>query len=154
MEKMTRDLYAAMHMFGKLKIGTMFPEISKGDCMVLMSIQHYSREKGAKLTVSELADKIHAKPSAVSRTLKVLEDKDYIERTVNKEDRRNTYVTLTDEGEAEIKRVQETMDDFTEAVVSRMNKADIQKMIVCLNELYEIAQEEIELRNKKKGKEQ
>ena len=153
LNEISRDLYTALHRFGRLKFGDLFPEITKVDCMTLMAISHYSKEAEGKLTVSELAEKIHAQPSAVSRTLKALEDKGYIERTVNKADRRNTYVALTNAGQRELETVQETMDNFTEAVILRMNEADVQKMILYLEELYQIAQEEIELRTKKKGKE-
>lgn len=149
MKQIGRDLYTAIHQFGRLRLGDLIPEITKGDCMTLMAIDYFSKKKEENLTVSELADKIHAQPSAVSRTLKVLEDRAYIERRINKSDRRNTYVVLTEEGRRELKVVQETMDDFTETVISRMKEADVQKMITCLNEFYQIAQEEIELRSKK-----
>ena len=37
-------------------------------------------------------------PSAISRTLKGLEERGYVERNINKNDRRNTYVELTAAG--------------------------------------------------------
>lgn len=152
MNRTCGDLFTTMHQFGKLKIGDLFPDISKTDCMTLTAIHHFSTEKQGMMTVSELAEKIHAQSSAVSRSLKTLEDRNLIERTINKQDRRNTYVALTNEGEKEIKQIQEIMDDFANAVISRMDEADMQKMITYLNELFQIAQEEIEVRSKKKGK--
>ena len=153
MEQIGRELYTALHQFGRLRLGELIPEITQGDCMTLMAIQHFSKEKKSNLTVSELAEKIHAQPSAVSRTLKALEDKEYVERIINKSDRRNTYIVLTEMGQQELKNVQKTMNDFMETVISRMNEADVQKMIVSLKKFYQIAQEEIELRSKKRGKE-
>lgn len=152
LKQVSRDLYAAMHQFGKLKLGDLIPEMTKSDCMTMMSIHYFSKEKGENLTISELAEKIKVQPPAISRTLKALEEKGYVERIINKSDRRNTYVVLTEEGQKELKSIQKTMDAFAEAVVSRMNEEDMQKMIVGLNEFYQIAQEEIELRSKKERK--
>ena len=37
-------------------------------------------------------------PPAVSRTLRGLEEKGYVERSADKKDRRNTYISLTEQG--------------------------------------------------------
>ena len=49
--------------------------------------------------MSELAEKLHTQNSAVSRTLKNLEDHGWICRMTDPKDRRNTCVALTESGE-------------------------------------------------------
>lgn len=153
MNKLARELYTTLHQFGRLRMGDLFPEVSKGDCVALQAIDYYAREKGGNLTVSELADKLRVQSSAVSRSLKALENKGYVERTIHKSDRRNTYVALTELGKEELKSVQATINEFSEAIISRMNETDIQEMIVALNNLYEITQEAIEACSKKRKEE-
>ena len=88
--------------------------------------------------------KLKAKGPAVSRTLKTLEDKGYIERDVNKADRRNTYVRLTASGEQKQEECEQIMSSFAHAVISKIDRDDMEQLIDCLNELYEASREEIE----------
>ena len=105
-------------------------------------------------TVNELAEKLHTQNSAVSRTLKNLEDHGWICRMTDPKDRRNTCVALTESGEDMQQNMTCTMQEFGRAVISQMDEQDLKKLIVCLDELYDIAAEEIEkrsMRNRKEG---
>ena len=69
-------------------------------------------------------------------------------------DRRNTCVALTESGEDMQQNMTCTMQEFGRAVISQMDEQDLKKLIVCLDELYDIAAEEIEkrsMRNRKEG---
>lgn len=145
------EFFDAMNQIRKIRIGDLFPNMTKADCTTLMAINHYNREKKSEiLTVSELAGKIHTKTSAVSRTLKNLEEQGLIIRTVNQADRRNTYVTLSEHGKDTCEKMEHTMSEFAEAVLSRMNRDDLKRLIAYLNELHQVAMEEIELRKNRK----
>lgn len=155
MNEMYGRFYSVIHQFHRLRIGDLFPEMSKSDCMTMMAIAHFNREKQEGiLTVSELADKMHAQPSAVSRTLKNLEDRELIERTINKLDRRNTYVALSEQGKRQWKEMEVTLGEFAAAVLSRMREEDLERLVSYLDELYQVAAEEIALRKNKNGKEE
>lgn len=146
--------YSAMTRFRRLRIGDLFPELSRGDCMTLMAIDHFNREKQeGLLTVSELAEKMHMQMPAVSRALKNLEERDLIERSINKSDRRNTYVSLTPHGRDFLEEKEKTMGEFAEAVLSRMREEDLERLVSYLDELYQVAEEEIALQKNKNGKE-
>lgn len=153
MDELHTELFTAMDRFHKLRIMDMFPEMTKSDCMMLLAIERLNEKKGRSVTVSELAEKVCAKNSAVSRTLKSLEEQGLIERSVNREDRRNVYVALTKKGKEEQQRIGQTMNELGQAVVAQMNEEDIEKLAVCLNEVYEIARREIEKRSLKNRKE-
>lgn len=155
MNEMYGRFYSAMNQFRRLRIGDLFPDMTKGDCMTLMAIDHFNREKETGiLTISELAEKMHTQVSAVSRTLKNLEDRGLIERTVNRADRRNTYVALSPQGKETWKKMEKAMGEFATAVLSRIREEDLEKLISYLEELYQVAAEEMALRNNKDGKEQ
>ena len=118
MEGVYAGLFRAMNRFGKLRIGELFSDMTKSDGMMLWAISQLNQEKNnGRATVSELAEKLHTQNSAVSRTLKNLEDHGWICRMTDPKDR-------------------------------------LKKLIVCLDELYDIAAEEIEkrsMRNRKEG---
>lgn len=144
------ELFTAMNQFHKLRIGDMFPDMAKSDCVLLMAIGGLSVQKEGSVTVSELAEKVHAQNSAVSRSLRNLEAQGLIERTVNRADRRNTCVTLTEKGKVKQEEIAATMGEFGRSVVSQMSDEDIRRLTACLKEMYEIASREIEKRNRKK----
>ena len=138
MEELYAGLFRAMNRFGKLRIGELFSDMTKSDGMMLWTISQLNQEKNnGRATVSELAEKLHTQNSAVSR-----------------KDRRNTCVALTESGEDMQQNMTCTMQEFGRAVISQMDEQDLKKLIVCLDELYDIAAEEIEkrsMRNRKEG---
>ncbi len=151
MEELYGKFFDAIGQMRRIRIADLFPEMTKADGVALMAINHYNRRKKEKMiTVSELAEKIHTKPSAVSRTLKNLEEQELIIRTVNPTDRRNTYVTLSEHGKETCKKMEQTMSEFGHAVLSKMKEEDLKRLIAYLNELYRVAVEEIELRKNRK----
>jgi DNA-binding MarR family transcriptional regulator len=93
-----------------------------------------------------VSDKMHGKSTAVSRSLKSLEERGYIQRTVNEKDRRITYVCLTQPGEKMLRSAEKIMDEFTDAVFGRLGEENLDKLIDYLNTLFDVASEEIELR--------
>ena len=96
MDKLYEELFRSMNQFRKLKFSEMFPELCKTDFFVLCTIM--DKGENGQITISELAARAKMLPPAISRTLKGLEERGYVERNVNKNDRRNTYVELTETG--------------------------------------------------------
>lgn len=144
MDDLFTRFFSALYQFHKLRMGDLVPDITKLEGMTMSAIKHCSGEKGKEeLTVSELTAKLKAKGPAVSRTLKTLEDKGYIERDVNKADRRNTYVKLTISGKQKVEEYEQIMSSFAHAVIAKIDRDDMEQMIECLNELYEASREEI-----------
>ena len=105
------------------------------------------------MTISELAAILQSLPSAVSRTLRGLEESGYVERTVNKKDRRNTYVELTETGQAIVEECERVFGEFGNAVMARIDEKELRKLIEYLDSIYTIAAQEIESRKRKDRKE-
>ena len=144
MDKLYEELFRSMNQFRKLKFSEMFPELCKTDFFVLCTIMD-KRENG-QITISELAARAKMLPPAISRTLKGLEERGYVERNVNKNDRRNTYVELTETGRQLTEEARQTMSDFGKSVMSQVEEADMKRLISYLDNIYHIAEKEIEAR--------
>ena len=138
MDKLYEELFRSMNQFRKLKFSEMFPELCKTDFFVLCTIM--DKGENGQITISELAARAKMLPPAISRTLKGLEERGYVERNVNKNDRRNTYVELTEAGR------QLTMSNFGKSVMSQVEEADMKRLISYLDNIYHIAEKEIEAR--------
>ena len=123
MDAIYRNLFTTMSQFHKLRFGDLFPDMTKADGATLMAIAHFNCGQEKKITTSGLAERMQVKSSAISRTLKNLEEKGLVERTVNKADRRNTYVELTEKGNVTLKECKKTVDELMEAVFSGITLA-------------------------------
>lgn len=154
-EKPTDEFFQATHSFRKLNIGSILPEkIAPGDFKTLMMI-HCLNEENEKqgVKISDVAAKRDVAVPAISRTLKTLEKRNLILRTVDKNDRRNTYVELTTEGKAVLEESHTIMRDFFYAISDRMGEQKMKVLVQSLKELYEIAEDEIGNRKYKDRKE-
>lgn len=155
MHNLYSRFFASIAQFRKLPIADLFPNVTKNEVTILGAIAHAKQETPEEpLKISELAGLMHVTVPAVSRGLKSMEQKGLVERTVNTEDRRNTYVHLTPAGEQRLHECEEVMGAFGEACVRRMNREDMEHLIAYLDELYQISETEILIQKKKKGKQE
>ena len=75
-------LFRAVHQFKKLNVSDLIPGLSSSEFSVMGAILQMG--ENGKITSSELAAKTKTLPPAVSRTLRGLEEKGYVERSVDK----------------------------------------------------------------------
>lgn len=143
MEDLYMELFKTMNQFRKLHIADIIPGLSHAEFFTLNCVMD---AEDSRLTISELAAKAKVLPSAVSRTLRGLEERGYAQRSVDKTDRRNTYVTLTETGRAVTLECRQIMHDFGMAVMSRLDANDMKQLIGYLSEIYNISRAEIEAR--------
>lgn len=151
MTKYHEKMIRIMNQFRKLNISDMLPGISRMEYLTMLIAM--KAEDDRRISVSELIKRACVKPSAISRTLRGLEQKGYVERVVNPEDRRNTYVVMTEEGIAIMQQAEKIMKDFSDAVGKRVDQEEGERLLCYLNDVYIAAQEEISCRKWKNRKE-
>lgn len=146
---MERDLssefIAVAHRFKRIGMNSMFPEISKGEFFVLKMI-HAGCKKSEEtngIFVSHIAKHLKVTPSAVSRMLRGLEERGLIERKVDKDDRRNTYVLLTEKGDEIRQRIEDQMNEFSRDVIASMGQEESEQLLKLLDRLLDTMEAEI-----------
>ena len=82
-------LFRAVHQFKKLNVSDLIPGLSSSEFSVMGAILQMG--ENGKITSSELAAKTKTLPPAVSRTLRGLEEKGYVERSVDKRPQKYIY---------------------------------------------------------------
>lgn len=150
-----RMLFKTFEQFKKLNLASMMPDLSASENMTLHAIERMNREceqNNEKAKVSMLACDIHVNPAQVSRTLKSLEERGFIEREISRDDRRITYVSLTEAGKRKYEESSRILNEFTDAVFSKIDDKDLVRLTDFLNNMYEIALDEIEKRKISKRK--
>lgn len=87
------------------------------------------RGKGDAIPVSALAEQTRVLPTAVSRSLRQLEDAGLAERIHDPADHRRALVRLTPAGEALRRRTEDMLRDYLDRVVHRMGAEDFAAML-------------------------
>ena len=146
MEDAYEKLFHAMHQFKKLNVSSIISGLSNSEFNAMGAI--LAMGENGQITTTELAVKTRTLPPAVSRTLRGLEEKGYVERKTDTKDRRNTYVSLTEKGWEKAGEIKETMHDFGTSVISQMSGEELELMVRNLNKIYEISEKEIAARKR------
>ena len=148
-----------MHNFHKIKFWSLVPELNPSEHMLVFALckcesgkcGEYDYDFDIKLSamkgvkVSDLAKAVRMTMPGVSRALAGLEEKGIIERRIDKSDRRNTLVFLTEDGYSKIREYKKRINKYFETVFERFGEEDrVAEVIELIGELSEIAQEELQ----------
>lgn len=135
-----------MQSFHRLHFDRLFTSISKMEFFALRSLcaLHYKSKSDTPIYVSDLTKHMHLFPSAISRLLKGLESKGYIVRKVDPNNRRNTIIQLTQEGEDLAKQLQGRMQTYVDQVFEKMEDKDMEELLRLSNKLFTCMQEELD----------
>ena len=132
----------------KLKFGNMLTGISEIEFKTMSAISRISMSGDVK--VSDIARYLELSAPAVSRTMKSLEEKEYIERHTDKQDRRNTFVKLTKKGEEQQKAWMKSFEEFSEAIFARLGDDKSNKLLEDLEAFIKASKEEMKAREEAK----
>lgn len=144
-EKNMKPFLRVMHRFGRVCTNSISTnELTKAEFFCLGAICNAGKEQPERdgIYVWELAQRTHALPPAVSRTLRELEERGYIERSVDREDRRNIKVLPTQAGLAVWTKAEKVADDFGLRVLERMGRENMDQLISLCDRLCDIIEEE------------
>lgn len=117
--------------FRKLNWDKALPGITQPEFLILSAI-HWGHKKEPDhpgIYVSALAESLMTSVSMVSKLLKTLEEKNWILRTVDKNSRRNTFVSLTPEGKKILFAADEAMDQLNRTVAQELGETRVQQLI-------------------------
>jgi transcriptional regulator, MarR family len=132
----------------KLKFGNMLTGISEIEFKTMSAISRISMSGDVK--VSDIARYLELSAPAVSRTMKSLEEKEYIERHTDKQDRRNTFVKLTKKGEEQQKAWMKSFEEFSEAIFARLGDEKSNQLLEDLEAFVKASKEEMKAREEAK----
>lgn len=93
------------------------------------------------MQVSLLSDATHLSRSAISQHIKLMEERNLVERISSRTDRRVTYLILTDTAIAHLRRHEETHLARLRAFCERLGEADTRTIIAITNRMSEIFRE-------------
>lgn len=139
------EFFRTMNRFRKIGFAAMAGAMTKGEFFLLMLLHknRLANPEGKGMYVSELAHSMHVAPPAVSRTLRALEQRGLIERTVDRDDRRTTYIVLTEKGEETRSCYARQFQAYSERVFRRMGEEDMETLFRLWNRFADLLAEEL-----------
>ena len=94
------------------------------------------------ITVTQLAHRLSISNPAASKMLRGLEEKGYIRRLPDPEDRRITYIALSPEGSQILDRARRQADQLADNLVSRMGKEEMEELFRLCRKLADLMEED------------
>ncbi|ASR48025.1 MarR family winged helix-turn-helix transcriptional regulator [Paenibacillus kribbensis] len=101
-------------------------ELVQGENHVL---QYLVQHREDEINPSLLSDHLHVSRSRITAALTGLRKKGYVTMEMSEQDRRRMCVRLTPEGESLIKRKQERIEGYFEALVAGLGEDDVKEFI-------------------------
>ncbi len=161
MDSIIQDFFKVSH-----RLHVCSPKLKKGNLsniefLMLVGISHILKKKkggfltdqdslelcGEKalkkngVTLRELTELMGMSMSAASKKISILENKGLLQRENSKMDRRNVYITLTEEGAALCAEEEEKKREWMSEVIRRMGAEDARKLIDLLNHMFDIVEQ-------------
>ncbi len=125
-------------------------DIRPSEEMFLIKINMLSN--GSNVKVNDLVNMLKLAPSTVSTILKSLEDKGYITREVNKDNRREVFVKLTSAGNMRLEDAYEYHFNMVSELISYLGEEDASKFVEIFERttlFFEMKKNERENKNEK-----
>ena len=128
-KELYEEIYQSLHKMKSIKLDALFDGLTQHEFIILQIIEKKMRENGKGIYVSEIADYMNVSTPAISRKLGMLEEKGFIIRNTDEEDRRNIYVCLTDKGKIVRREACKKMKILSMRVIKKMGCDKVEKMI-------------------------
>ncbi len=98
-------------------------------------------KKNGSVKISDLSDALSVQRPGVTRTLREMEEKGYIRKIISDEDRRVTYIEITERGRALSQKYnEETFTPLLDALAS-VSDGDVETLIKTIELFYEAMKE-------------
>lgn len=121
---------SAFMKFKKLDISDILTDISFGEYGLMKVIEKCGKDNGKNCAeISQAARMMEISVPAVSRCIRKLEGEGLAERCVNKDDRRYTFVSVTEKGRALTAECDEKLSTLMDRVLDRIGDENTDKLI-------------------------
>ncbi|MGN0586110.1 MAG: MarR family winged helix-turn-helix transcriptional regulator [Oscillospiraceae bacterium] len=137
------DVVNIMHRYRHVIHSIPLPGISKNEMCMMKIIS----ESGSNAAVSHIAAKMGASPPLVSRTLRSLDKKGFVTRSVRPENRRQIAVALTENGTAAMDAADSAIADFIGEVTLEAGEENAREFFRLMQLMLDVMEKKIERRN-------
>lgn len=146
---MEREFFTAIQRFHKLKSKMKPKDLSHVDFMVLGGIRmHMEKQENLDnstqgVTITQLTRHLQVTKPFISKTLRGLEERGYVNRIGDSVDKRVIRIRLTSQGNSKLEESRNGMRKLISEVLKKMGEEDTKHLFSLLDKLYDIMKEEV-----------
>lgn len=116
-------------------------DVTKGEIMVLMCIDYYTSLENEYIGQSKLVSELDISKVVVSNFISSLEQKEYIEKIINKENKREHLIRLTNEGRKNASEIKRKHYELIEGLVKQIGEEDCKVFIDVVDKIKKYMEE-------------
>ena len=136
-EELLKSLFLIKHIIFNFHscLGYEFEEhgLNINEIILMRDIQYNAVGSNNNKRISDIQSQLFVSKAAVSKMLGVLEKKGYICRDIDKENRRNLIITLTQEGKGILKKLEQNVDELVARIIQQLGKDQAEQFIKSVN---------------------
>lgn len=147
----SEEFYSIMYRFHHLnKQSHVAGDLSTSEFCMMIAIAQCIRKNSEEgkdipgVTISEMIEELGTTFPAGSKLLRSIEQKGYVFRIANEQDRRVTYLNLTEKGNNVFKMQTQEKGEMMKRVFCKMGEDNMKELITQMQNLYRILKEELE----------
>ena len=115
--------------------------LSMAELALMKDIRGNKPDSANNVCISAIQGHLHITKAGVSKMLGVLEKNGYINRDVDKNDRRNIVVTLTQKGEDAVNTLYRQSDELLLKIITQLGEDDTRKFVKYVNKFADAMKE-------------
>jgi DNA-binding MarR family transcriptional regulator len=135
--EIARQLYRSFDKFRRIMKGP--PSISNlkpSEMGLLFHIMHHANVDSDGVRVSELSSRMHVTSPSVTQLVTSLEERGYVTRAMDREDRRSVNVSLTEKGNEIMKKAEENLMAMLTGLVEHLGPDKSIALTEIMNDVY------------------
>lgn len=105
--------------------------------LVMMKVAQEFESRGERPGVSDLAKQMRISSPAASRTLRRLREKNFVQCTVDVDDRRNTCVAVSQVGRAALEENMRKVTNFLDRALSHLSDEELEQYFFLFDKIYD-----------------
>lgn len=141
-KELVEKVMKGMMKFRKFHHQKLSDDISRMEGSIIFWLVKSEKMENKSVNVSELAEGLHVSMQSISRTLKSLENKGYIVREVDSDNRRNTLIKLSKKGNELVDKKKKDVEGYFERVFSHFTEEELQQYLNFQEKFYAAILEE------------
>lgn len=119
-------------------------EVTYGECQILLLIEKHPEKSQERLRYDLKVDK-----SAITRMIKKLVDKGYVQKTINTRDRRNSSLSLTIEGTKKLEIIHIALAKGNQRLLSGLAAEEQKQVYMLLKKMCQNIEEKRGIKNER-----
>lgn len=123
------------------RVRDMLPELPEGvapSYIKYLDVIHKLKQKNGKVRISDISDALKLPRPGVTRTIKKMEEKGYVRKTISREDARITYIEITKVGAALTEKYNHKYFSELAESIQNISEEEADCMIASIEKLYRI----------------